>query len=61
MTSSSYSGDPEDDGLTHEVNEVAIKEVPTGAMAMVGLAIGFLIFFYFLIYFTLFVPLGSAG
>jgi hypothetical protein len=55
------SQDPDGDGLDQAAIDRAMQEVPNGAIALAGLAIGSLVLAYFLIYFLVFLPRGTVG
>ena len=51
----------DDDGLTDEALEAALKETPKGAFALAGLTVGLLMAAWLAIYLLVFLPRGSVG
>ena len=52
---------PDDDGLTEQVLEAALKETPRGAFALAGITVGLLMAAWVAIYVLVFLPRGSVG
>jgi len=53
--------DADDDGLSREMLDAALEDVPRGALALAGLTVGLLMVAYFLIYFLVFLPRGTVS
>jgi hypothetical protein len=53
--------DPDDDGLTAETLERALRQTPRGALAVAGVAVGLLMAAWLCIYLFVFLPRGSVG
>jgi asparagine N-glycosylation enzyme membrane subunit Stt3 len=53
--------DSDDDGLSAEAIEAALKETPRGAFAVAGITVGLLMLAWLAIYFFVFLPRGSVG
>ena len=51
----------DDDGLTPEVIDAALKQTPRGAFALAGITVGLLILAWLAVYFFVFLPRGSVG
>lgn len=51
----------DDDGLSEEAIEAALKQTPRGAFALAGLTVGLLMAAWFAIYLLIFLPRGSVG
>jgi len=51
----------DDDGLTQEALEAALKETPRGAFALAGLTVGLLMAAWLAMYLLVFLPRGSVG
>jgi hypothetical protein len=51
----------DDDGLSSDVLNAALKQTPHGAFALAGLTVGLLILSWFLIYIFVFLPRGEIG
>jgi asparagine N-glycosylation enzyme membrane subunit Stt3 len=51
----------DDDGLTDEQLEAALKQTPRGAFALAGLTVGLLMLAWLAIYLFVFLPRGSVG
>lgn len=51
----------DDDGLSEEALEAALKETPRGAFALAGLTVGLLMAAWLAIYLLVFLPRGSVG
>jgi hypothetical protein len=55
------SMDPDDDGLTPEAVDAALKQTPRGAFALAGITVGLLMAAWLAVYFLVFLPRGSVG
>ena len=53
--------DSDDDGLTPEAIDAALKQTPRGAFALAGITVGLLMAAWVAIYFFVFLPRGSVG
>jgi asparagine N-glycosylation enzyme membrane subunit Stt3 len=53
--------DSDDDGLTVENLERALRQAPRGAFAVAGVAVGLLMAAWLAIYLFVFLPRGSVG
>lgn len=51
----------EDDGLTEEALESALRETPKGAFALAGITVGLLMLAWLAMYLFVFLPRGSVG
>jgi hypothetical protein len=51
----------DDDGLTEQELNAALREVPKGALALGALTVGSLMLAYLLIYLFVFLPRGTVG
>lgn len=51
----------DDDGLTPEAIDAALKQTPRGAFALAGLTVGLLIAAWLAVYFFVFLPRGPVG
>ena len=51
----------EDDGLTEQALEEALKETPRGAFALAGITVALLMAAWLAIYLFVFLPRGSVG
>jgi hypothetical protein len=52
---------PDDDGLSQEVLQAALRQTPRGAFALAGVTVGLLMLAWFAIYLFVFLPRGSVG
>jgi hypothetical protein len=52
---------PDDDGLTAEDLERAMRQTPRGAFAVAGVAVGLLMAAWLAIYLFVFLPRGTVG
>ena len=52
---------PNDDGLTEQALDDALKETPRGAFALAGITVGLLMAAWVAIYVLVFLPRGSVG
>ncbi len=53
--------DSNDDGLTPEAIDAALKQTPRGAFALAGITVGLLMAAWLAVYFFVFLPRGSVG
>lgn len=51
----------DDDGLTEQALEEALKDTPRGAFALAGLTVGLLMAAWVAIYVLVFLPRGQVG
>ncbi|WP_309606177.1 hypothetical protein [Phenylobacterium sp.] len=51
----------DDDGLTDERIEAALRQTPKGAFALAGLTVGLLMLAWAAMYVLVFLPRGSVG
>ena len=51
----------DDDGLSEEELQKALKQTPRGAFALAGLTTALLMLAWFAIYFFIFIPRGTVG
>ena len=51
----------DDDGLTPEQLDAALKQTPRGAFALAGITVGLLIIAWLAVYVFVFLPRGSVG
>ena len=51
----------DDDGLTPEAIDAALKETPRGAFALAGITVGLLMLAWLAIYFFVFLPRGTVS
>lgn len=52
---------PEDDGLSDEALENALRETPRGAFALAAVTVGLLMAAWLAMYLFVFLPRGSVG
>lgn len=51
----------DDDGLTEQALDEALKETPKGAFALAGVTVGLLMAAWLAMYLLVFLPRGSVG
>lgn len=51
----------DDDGLTEQAIDDALRQTPRGAFALAGLTVGLLMMAWLAVYLFIFLPRGSVG